>query len=210
MMPLKKDTPRPAPAREFSDVPYGGLFGDTVMARVVEEIVADPHAVYHPKDLEDLTGNSAPRIREALGTLTGLGLLKSSGGKHPAYTVDTSRRSFVALTLLAYAVLDDREGSDCMDTAVRHYCETRAPSHIMPDIPLSLPEDVHRIVKAHSEIRWSGIARRAIEEYAKKLALLDAMTIQSTVAEEEIMAPDSRVKEGIQEHYKKKALKSRK
>jgi len=127
MMPVKKDTSRPAPVREFSDVPYGGLFGDTVMARVVEEIVADPHAVYHLKDLEELTGNSAPRIREALGTLTGLGLLKSSGGKHPAYTVDTSRRSFVALTLLAYAVLDDRGGSDCMDTAVRHYCETRAP-----------------------------------------------------------------------------------
>jgi hypothetical protein len=127
MMPVKKDMFRPAAAREFSDTPYGGLFGDTVMARVVEEIVSDPHAVYRLKDLEDLTGNSAPRIREALGTLTGLGLLKSTGGKHPAYTVDTSRRSFVALTLLTYAVLDDREGSECMDTAVRHYCETRAP-----------------------------------------------------------------------------------
>ena len=164
---------RPAAAREFSDVPYGGLFGDTVMARVVEEIVADPHAVYHLKDLEDLTGNSAPRIREALGTLTGLGLLKSSGGKHPAYTVNTSRRSFVALTLLAYAVLDDREGSDCMDTAVRHYCETRAPASIVPDIPLTLPEDVHRIVKAHNEIRWGEIARRAIGDYAKKIERIE-------------------------------------
>ena len=124
---MKKDTSGPA-AREFSDIPYAGLFGDTVMARVVEEIVADPHSVYHLKDLEDLTGNSAPRIREALTMLTNLGLLKSSGGKHPAYTVDMSRKTFVALTLLAYAVLDDREGSDCMETAVRHYCET----HILP------------------------------------------------------------------------------
>ena len=124
MIPVKKETSGPA-AREFSDIPYAGLFGDTVMARVVEEIVADPHSVYHLKDLEDLTGNSAPRIREALTLLTNLGLLKSSGGKHPAYTVDMSKKTFVALTLLAYAVLDDREGSDCMETAVRHYCETR-------------------------------------------------------------------------------------
>ena len=126
MIPVKKDTSGPA-AREFSDIPYAGLFGDTVMARVVEEIVADPHSVYHLKDLEDLTGNSAPRIREALIMLTNLGLLKSSGGKHPAYTVDMSKKTFVALTLLAYAVLDDREGSDCMETAVRHYCETCIP-----------------------------------------------------------------------------------
>ena len=126
VIPVKKETSGPA-AREFSDIPYAGLFGDTVMARVVEEIVADPHSVYHPKDLEDLTGNSAPRIREALAMLTKLGLLKSSGGKHPAFTVDMSRKTFVALTLLAYAVLDDREGSDCMETAVRHYCETHIP-----------------------------------------------------------------------------------
>jgi hypothetical protein len=36
-----------------------------------------------------------------------------------------SKKTFVALTLLACAVLDDREGSDCMETAVRYYCESR-------------------------------------------------------------------------------------
>jgi hypothetical protein len=29
----------------------------------------------------------------------------------------------MALTLLAYAVTDDRDGTDCMDDAVRHYYE---------------------------------------------------------------------------------------
>ena len=78
---------------------------------------------------------------------------------------------------------------------------------VMPNITLSLPEDVHRIVKAHTEVRWSEIARRAIEDYAKKIARLDAMTLQSEVAEEDIMALDYKVKAGIQEHYKKKASK---
>ena len=112
---------------KFSDVPYAGLFGDTVIARVVEEIIADPHSVYRPRDLEDLTESSPPRIREALGTLTRLGLLKAHGGKHPSYTVNISTKTFVALTLLAYAVLDDREDSDCMNTAIRHYGESASP-----------------------------------------------------------------------------------
>ena len=209
MISTKKTSPLPVP-HEFSAIPYAGLFGDTVMARVVEEIIADPHSVYHLKDLEELTGNSAPRIREALATLTTLGLLKSSGGKHPAYTVDISRKSFIALTLLAYAVLDDREGSDCMETAIRHYCDTRMPPGsgekagiLVADFPLT--EDIHRIVRAHGEVRWGEIARRAIEDYANRLSLLDAMTRQGEIAEKDVMALDYKVKSNIQDNYRKKA-----
>jgi hypothetical protein len=70
---------------------------------------------------------------------------------------------------------------------------------------LSLPEDVYRIVKAHNEVRWSEIARRAIEDYAKKISLLDAMTQESKLTEDDIMAIDHKVKAGIQKHYKSKA-----
>jgi len=75
----------------------------------------------------------------------------------------------------------------------------------MPNMTLSLPEDVYRIVKAHNEVRWSEIARRAIEEYAKKIALLNAMTENSELTEEDIMALDKKVKTGIQKHYKSKS-----
>jgi hypothetical protein len=125
---MMKSTASSGKDREFSDIPYAGLFGDTVIARVVEEIIADPHSAYRPRDLEELTGASAPSVRDALSTLTRLGLLASSGGKHPVYTVDRSRKTFVALTFLAYAVLDDRENSDCMHTALRHYGETLGPA----------------------------------------------------------------------------------
>ena len=110
--------------KEWSDVPYGGLFGDTVLARVMEELIADPHTLYRNKDLEELTGNASPSIREALRTLREYGLITSSGDKHPVHTVNIHCRAFIALTLLAYAVLDDQDGGDCMDTAIRHYCET--------------------------------------------------------------------------------------
>jgi hypothetical protein len=78
----------------------------------------------------------------------------------------------------------------------------------MPNMTLSLPEDVYKIVKAHNEVRWSEIARRAIEDYAKKIALMNAMTQESTLTEDDIMALDHRVKAGIQKHYKRKASRS--
>jgi hypothetical protein len=76
---------------------------------------------------------------EAPATLTRFGLRKSTGGKHPAYTVDMTRKTFVALTLPAFAILDDREGSDCRDTAIRHCCDTSAAADLLPDSTVSLP-----------------------------------------------------------------------
>ena len=73
----------------------------------------------------------------------------------------------------------------------------------MPNMTLSLPDEVYRIVKTHKEIRWSEVARRAIEEYAKKLAVLDTMTQKSELSEEDVMNLDTAVKTGIAEHYKK-------
>ena len=75
----------------------------------------------------------------------------------------------------------------------------------MPNMTLSLPEDIYKIVKTHKEIRWSEIARRAIEDYAKKVTLLNAMTAESELTEEEIMVLDEKIKSGLQKHYKSKA-----
>jgi hypothetical protein len=74
----------------------------------------------------------------------------------------------------------------------------------MPNITLSLPDDVYSIMKEHGEIKWSEVARRAISEYAKKLALLDALTKDSELTEEDIMELDEKVKKGIYNHYKRK------
>ena len=79
---------------------------------------------------------------------------------------------------------------------------------VMPNMTLSLPEDVYKIVKAHNEVRWSEIARRAIEDYAKKITLLNAMTRESELTEDDIMALDKKAKAGILKHYKGKASRS--
>ncbi|HIH03330.1 MAG TPA: hypothetical protein HA263_05595 [Methanoregulaceae archaeon] len=113
----------PKEAEVFIDAPYGGLFGNTVLAHVIEEFIASPSVVYRPKDLEELTEKSEPSIRSALATLLRLNLIEkvSSENQPPRYRVRVESKKFVALSFLAYAMLDDRDGSDCMDMAVHDY-----------------------------------------------------------------------------------------
>ncbi len=79
----------------------------------------------------------------------------------------------------------------------------------MPNITLAIPEDIFTLMKKYSEIRWSEVARQAIERYAKKLALLDKLEYEakmkkfdeilkdSTLTEEDVMALDEKVKESL-------------
>jgi len=39
----------------------------------------------------------------------------------------------------------------------------------MPNLTISLPNELHRFVKDHREIKWSEIVRRSIEEYSKRI-----------------------------------------
>ncbi len=119
----KKLPELPKELEEFLDKPYGGLFGNTVLAQVVEEIVADPTMDYRPRYLEEMTGKKAPSIREALRVLVRLGLIEnvSSDVQHPVYRVVVGSKKFIALSLLAYAVIDDRDGTDCMNMAILDY-----------------------------------------------------------------------------------------
>jgi hypothetical protein len=131
------DRELPALPRElegYLDHPYGGLFGDSVHSRVVEEIIADPYRDYRPKELVSLTETSAPAVRKALATLKSLGLLfeDRSDRQHPIYKVNLKSKKFVALTLLSFAVLDDRDGSDCMNDAVLSYCNDILPEKGQP------------------------------------------------------------------------------
>ncbi|OPY54691.1 MAG: hypothetical protein A4E48_00270 [Methanosaeta sp. PtaU1.Bin060] len=114
---------------EYEDVgrerrlPYGGLFGDSNLIKVIEQVIADPDIEYRPIDLERLTKESAPTVRASLKILTSLGLLKKdeSDSQHPVYVVDTESKRYIALTLLAYAVLDDKNGTDTMDKVIADY-----------------------------------------------------------------------------------------
>ncbi len=117
----------------YLDHPYGGLFGDSVIASVVEELVADPTMDYRPKYLEKITGKSQKSIYTALKKLIDLKLIEKVGDdQHPVFRVRVASKKFIALSFLAYAMLDDREGSDCMDMAIHDYYESVLKSRYEP------------------------------------------------------------------------------
>ena len=59
-----------------------------------------------------MTGASAPNIRRVLNNLTTLGrLIKDSrDAQHPVYRPNLESKKIVALSFLAYALADDRNG----------------------------------------------------------------------------------------------------
>jgi cation transport regulator ChaB len=67
----------------------------------------------------------------------------------------------------------------------------------MPNITLTLPEEVYQFVKSHREIRWSEIARRAIEQYKKKLEYLDDIFSESELTEDDALSIGEEVKKSI-------------
>lgn len=71
----------------------------------------------------------------------------------------------------------------------------------MPNMTLSLPEEVYSIVKKHNDIKWSEIARRAISEKALKLALLDKLTEKSKLTLKDIEEINEKVKKGLLAKY---------
>lgn len=74
----------------------------------------------------------------------------------------------------------------------------------MPTMTLSVPMDLHEIIKKHNQIKWSEIARRAMWDYAKKLELLDTLTADSELTEKDVMELDKVIKKSLAKHYQGK------
>lgn len=71
----------------------------------------------------------------------------------------------------------------------------------MPNMTMAIPEELHVVVKKHSEIKWSEIARKAMWEQAKKLELMDAITKKSKLNEKDVLEIDEKVKAGLLKRY---------
>jgi len=119
----------PDRVRESVEKPFGGLLGDTAELRVLEEIVADPYTDYTQGDLVELTGLSDPSVRKGIERLVEHGIVRnvSRVRRRPVYRADPDSRKLTALTFLAYASMDGRDGTRAMDDAVRHYCDRALP-----------------------------------------------------------------------------------
>lgn len=72
----------------------------------------------------------------------------------------------------------------------------------MPNITLSIPDELHKIVKQHPEIKWSEVARQAMWSYAQKLKIVDEITSKNTLTEMDAEEIGNMIKKGIAKRHK--------
>ncbi|MFC1775087.1 hypothetical protein ACFLZN_02110 [Nanoarchaeota archaeon] len=56
----------------------------------------------------------------------------------------------------------------------------------MSNITLAIPDDLHKKMKKHSEIRWSEVVRKSIAEKIKVLEMLDKITQKSKMTAKDV------------------------
>ena len=71
----------------------------------------------------------------------------------------------------------------------------------MTNMTLAVPEDLHRTMQKHKEIKWSEVARQAIMEKARKLELMDKLLAKSELTEEDAERIGHKIKHGMTKRY---------
>lgn len=73
----------------------------------------------------------------------------------------------------------------------------------MVNVTLSVPEELHKLMKGHPEIKWSEVARQAIWEYVRKLDTLDRIANKSKLREKGALEIGRIAKRRISHRYGK-------
>ncbi|MBW2983039.1 hypothetical protein KY327_01935 [Candidatus Woesearchaeota archaeon] len=76
----------------------------------------------------------------------------------------------------------------------------------MPNMTLSIPDDLHALIKDHPEINWSAVARRALKEHAEKWAWLEDTLKDSKLTKKDVEELDHLIKRSATERLKKEGL----
>jgi len=107
----------------YSFMPFGGLLKDTIYNRVLAEIVADPYRTYTPGEMQEILKLDRSKVGKALSDLEQLGLLCniSHQRRRPLYEPCLASNRLQALTFLAYAVVDDRDGEQSLVRSISSY-----------------------------------------------------------------------------------------
>jgi hypothetical protein len=105
---------------EEMTMPFGGLLKDTIYNRVLAFITADPNSDFKVKEMAELVEGNRSKVGDALRDLEKQGILAniSHDRRHPVYRPRQDSLRLRALVFLAYAVVDDRDGTSLMGSSV--------------------------------------------------------------------------------------------
>lgn len=71
----------------------------------------------------------------------------------------------------------------------------------MPNMTLSIPEELHRKMKRLSEIRWSEIARKAIEQRVNDLEVMNKIASKSKLTKKDVEEISKKIKSGMAKRF---------
>lgn len=73
---------------------------------------------------------------------------------------------------------------------------------------LSIPEELMKRMRKFSEIKWSEVARKAMEQRINDLEVLEKLTSKSKITEKEAIELGRKLKRGSAEKFLKDATRS--
>lgn len=79
----------------------------------------------------------------------------------------------------------------------------------LPNITLVVPEDLHRRMRAHPEIRWSEVVRRILAQRLGDLERMEAIAKRSTLTARDVDELAHLVNEGLRRRMEKGRKASR-
>ena len=72
----------------------------------------------------------------------------------------------------------------------------------MTNMTLSIPDELMKKMKQLSDVRWSEVARRAIEERINDFEVMNEITSKSKFTKKDIEELSERIKRGAARRYK--------
>jgi predicted CopG family antitoxin len=71
----------------------------------------------------------------------------------------------------------------------------------MVNMTLSIPKELHEKMKKMSDIRWSEVARRAIEQRINDLEVMDEITSKSKLTKKDVDEISKKIKRSASKNF---------
>lgn len=71
----------------------------------------------------------------------------------------------------------------------------------MPKVSIQIPAELNKVMAQHPEVNWNIVISNTLWNYAKKIKLLDAITSNSRLTDEDIESLDHMIKADILKKY---------
>jgi muconolactone delta-isomerase len=75
----------------------------------------------------------------------------------------------------------------------------------VPNITLSVPEDLHRRMRRHPEVQWSEVVRRVIAAKIRDLEAMDRLTAKSLLTQDDVDELDHVLKAAPLRRYRRRS-----